>query len=74
MFVTHLECGLTGEHYPANTVQGLSAAGRPLLVRYDLDAVREALPREALAGRTEGLWRYRELLPVREDGNRITLG
>ena len=74
MFATHLECGLTGTRYPANTVQGLSEAGRPLLVRYDLDAVGKALSRDSLADRTEGLWRYRELLPVREAENRITLG
>src|SRR5579859_3871038 len=31
-FVTHLECGLTGERYEADVIQGLSKAGRPLLV------------------------------------------
>jgi hypothetical protein len=41
-FVTHLECSLTGELYPADTLQTLSRAGRPLLVRYDLDGVRRA--------------------------------
>ena len=29
-FVTHLECGLTDERYPADTLQTLSKAGRPL--------------------------------------------
>ena len=37
-FVTHLECSLTGERYEADQLHGLSRAGRPLLVRYDLDA------------------------------------
>jgi threonine synthase len=73
-FVTHLECSLTGEHYPADRLQGLSRAGRPLLVRYDLDGVRRALPREALAARAQTLWRYRELLPVRRPGNVLSLG
>ena len=41
-FVTHLECSLSGERYPADTLQTLSKAGRPLLVRYDLAAVRAA--------------------------------
>ena len=49
-FVTHLECSLTGERSPADTLHNFSRAGRPLLVRYDLDGVRRALPREALAG------------------------
>src|SRR5260370_35249564 len=73
-FVTHLECSLTGERYPADTLQTLSQAGRPLLVRYDLDGVRRALPREALAARPQTLWRYRELLPVRRPGNIVSLG
>jgi threonine synthase len=73
-FVTHLECSLTGEHYPADRLHGLSRAGKPLLVRYDLDGVRRALPREALTGRPQTLWRYRELLPVRRPENVLSLG
>jgi threonine synthase len=73
-FVSHLECGLTGEHYPANTLQTVSRAGRPLLVRYDLDRVDRALPRAALGERPQSLWRYRELLPVRRAGNIVSLG
>ena len=73
-FVTHLECSLTGERLPADTLQNLSKAGRPLLVRYDLDGVRRALPREALAARPQILWRYRELLPVRRPENVVSLG
>src|SRR6478735_8174939 len=73
-FVTHLECSLTGERYEADRLQGLSRAGRPLLVRYDLDGVRRALPREALAARPQTLWRYRELLPVRRPENVLSLG
>ena len=73
-FVTHLECSLTGERYPADTLQTLSRAGRPLLVCYDLDGVHRALPREALTTRPQTLWRYRELLPVRRPDNVVSLG
>ena len=73
-FVTHLECSLTGQRYPADTLQNLSKAGRPLLVRYDLAGVRRALPREVLATRSQTLWRYRELLPVRRPENVVSLG
>src|SRR5512146_1630646 len=73
-FVTHLECGLTGERYEADRLHGLSRAGKPLLVRYDLDGVRRAMPREALAARPQTLWRYRELLPVRRPENMLQLG
>ncbi len=73
-FVTHLECGLTGERYEADRLQALSKAGRPLLVRYDLDGVRRALPRDKLAERPQTLWRYRELLPVRRVADIVSLG
>jgi threonine synthase len=73
-FVAHLECSMTGERYPADTLQTLSRAGRPLLVRYDLDGVRRAFSRDALSGRPQSLWRYRELLPVRRPENVLSLG
>jgi threonine synthase len=73
-FVTHLECSLTGERHAADRLHGLSRAGKPLLVRYDLDGVGRALPREALAERPQTLWRYRELLPVRRPENLVQLG
>ncbi|KAA0680194.1 threonine synthase [Azospirillum brasilense] len=73
-FVTHLECAYTGERYEADTVHNLSKAGKPLLVRYDLEGVRGALTKDALAGRPQDLWRYRELLPVRRVQDIVSLG
>ena len=73
-FVTHLECSMTGEHYPADTLHNLSKVGRPLLVRYDLSAVGEALSRDTLSARDTDLWRWRELLPVRRAENIVSLG
>lgn len=73
-FVTHLECSLTGERYEADRLHGLSAAGKPLLVRYDLDGVRASLTKDALAARPMDLWRWRELLPVRQTSNIVSLG
>jgi threonine synthase len=73
-FVTHLECAATGEHYPADAVHNLSRAGKPLLVRYDLDGVKKALSKTALAARPPDLWRYRELLPVRRAADIVSLG
>lgn len=73
-FVTHLECSLTGERYEADQLHGLSRAGRPLLVRYDLAAVGAALSRDTLAARETDLWRWRELLPVRQTANVVSLG
>jgi threonine synthase len=73
-FVTHLECSATGEHYPADQIHNLSRAGKPLLVRYDLDGVKKALNKDELAQRPPDLWRYRELLPVRRKEDIVSLG
>lgn len=73
-FVSHLECSMTGERYEADRLHGLSRVGRPLLVRYDLDALGQAVSRDAIAGRPTDLWRWRELLPVRRTGSIVSLG
>jgi threonine synthase len=72
MNVTHLECSLTGERYEAGKVHNLSRAGKPLLVRYDLEVARRTLTRDGIAARDPGMWKWRELLP--HDGIPVGLG
>jgi threonine synthase len=74
MFVTHLECSATGERYEADKLHNLSRAGKPLLVRYDLEAVRKSLSKEDLAARTGGMWKWRELLPLPDSVEPVSLG
>lgn len=62
-----------GTVLPADRPQGLHG-GRPLLARYDLERLRREVPRTALQGRPESLWRYAELLPLRDPANPVTLG
>jgi len=73
-FVTHLECSSSGVRYPADELHNLSRERKPLIVRYDLDGVKKALSKEALARRPSDLWRYRELLPVRRASDIVSLG
>src|SRR4051794_41983725 len=68
-FVTHLECSMTEERHEAGRLHGLSRAGWPLLVRYDLAAARTRLTKAALAERPADLWRWRELLPGARAGD-----
>jgi threonine synthase len=72
-FVTHLEAAIDGTTLPARTVQTVHE-GRPLWVRYDLDAVAAAADRDALHGRPESMWRYRELLPYEDEASVVSLG
>ena len=74
-YVTHLECSITGKKYEANKIHGLSEAGRPLLVRYDLQKLGKEVSREEITNsKVDGLWRYSPLLPVANPSDRITLG
>ncbi|MBX9795876.1 pyridoxal-phosphate dependent enzyme, partial [Sphingomonas sp.] len=73
-FVTHLECSMSGEHYQADQPRGLSSVGRPVIVRYDLPALKAAVSRDEIAARLTDLWRWRELLPVRDAANIVSLG
>jgi len=70
--LSHLECSRDGSTYDADTVQGVSKLGAPLLARYDLERV--TVTREEIATRPPDLWRYHELLPVRDPAHVVTLG
>jgi len=75
MNVTHLECGLCGLQHEARRLHNLcTACGKPLLVRYDLERAKMFLRKESLAARRPDLWRYREVLPVDDDNNIVSLG
>jgi threonine synthase len=73
-FVRHLECSLTGETCPAGELHGLSKAGKPLLVRYDLERLARTIGKGDLLARAPDMWRYREFLPVRSAQNIVALG
>jgi threonine synthase len=74
-FFTHLECSVPcgapsldprGRHH-------LCACGAPLLARYDLDAAA-SWSRDTLKGREPSMWRYRELMPLFDGEQPVTLG
>ena len=74
-YLSHLECAWCETTYEADRLYNVCPdCGKPLLVRYDLDAAREAFPWSALAGRPANLWRYAEMLPVADPAHRLTLG
>jgi threonine synthase len=75
MNVTHLECAACGLSHEAQRLHNLCReCGKPLLVRYDLKQAARSLTKESLKGRRSDLWRYREVLPVENDKNIVSLG
>jgi len=74
-YLAYLECGLCGERLDADELWNLCPkCQKPLLARYDLKAARAAVTPAGLAGREATMWRYRELLPVRDDAFKLCLG
>jgi threonine synthase len=74
-FLTHLECGRCGETFDPEQLLNLCRhCHSPLLARYDLAAAGRTLRREAMAGRPTTLWRYAEVLPLRDSSFCLTLG
>lgn len=75
MNITHLSCSACKERYTPNRLYNLcTQCGKPLLVQYDLERAAQTLTKAALPSRSSNLWRYREVLPVVEDENIISLG
>lgn len=68
---TNLICSKSGKIYDKNKLQTYSELNKPLVAQYDLT---EGLDREMLRNRAHTMWRYREVLPVEDDRNIVSLG
>ncbi len=71
---SHLECTGTGTIIDCEQLIGLSSTGKPLFARYDLEAIRAAFTPHAVSSRRSDLWRYEEVLPVRNREAQVSLG
>jgi len=80
-FLTHLECSRGPERpqcdatYDANELHSVcEECGKPLLCRYDLEPLAQCKLRQEITSRSGGMWRFREVLPVADEANIVTLG
>ena len=74
-FLSHLECSKCGATFDAEQlIRVCLECGYPLLARYHLDRAAEVLDKEQVASRPDGIWRFSELLPVRDPANIVTMG
>ncbi len=74
-YLANLSCSECGEIYNPDQVQTFCPTCQaPLLVQYDLNAACQLLDREEISHRKPGMWRWAELLPVRDSQFRLTLG
>ena len=76
-FVTHLECSKAGDHYNYNEINNLSKIHKPLLVKYDLEKLKNNFSREDFVNDFSsfpGFWKYQYLLPLIKQSSIIDLG
>jgi threonine synthase len=74
-YLTHLECSNCGQRHDADALQTVcSACGKVLFARYDLPAIGGALKASDFAARRWDMWRYAELLPIRNQEHVVSLG
>ncbi len=74
-YLVNLQCHDCGSSYAIDKVQTFCPdCQAPLLARYDLETARKRLDRDEFRSRPEGMWRWREVLPVHKSENMISLG
>src|SRR5688572_16538711 len=74
-YLTDLVCTACGAVWPADEPHGVCpTCVKVLFAQYDLAALQAAMPVPELGGRNWDLWRYRELLPIRDDQHAVSLG
>jgi threonine synthase len=81
VFLTHLECTACELRHDSSRLQNLcTVCGKPLFAIVDLAAVgkldcfKQSSFGDTLRARERSVWRYRELLPLPKDAERISLG
>jgi threonine synthase len=74
-FVSHVECTICGHRHDAKRLLGVcERCGQMLAVRYDLERVARAVTKDGLRQRPPGMYRFRELTPLDDGEEPVTLG
>jgi threonine synthase len=74
-YLSHIECTSCHKTFDAGKLLGLCPdCAKVLYARYDLDAVKRAVARDDVRARRPDMWRYHEVLPVRDPANVLSLG
>jgi threonine synthase len=75
VFLSHLECTSCGLRHEWKHLQNLcTACHKPLFAMVDLAAAGETLNPKTLTTREKSLWRYREVLPLPDGVEPVSLG
>jgi threonine synthase len=73
-FAQEIVCARCQKRFGLSEPLNLCPCGSPLLVRYNIEKAKTAFVKSSLQGRVASLWRYRELLPLQDNVNLVSLG
>ncbi|MDF2504856.1 threonine synthase [Clostridium sp.] len=73
-YFSYLQCSKCGKGYSKDEPHNLCECGGPLLVRYDLHSIKENVDKNVFKTREKGLFRFKELLPIEDEKNIVSLG
>ena len=74
-FFSHLECSSCDKILEGDKIWNLCPdCGKPLLARYSMEEAKKNFSKDDLKNRKPNLWRYHEMLPVKNDNLRLSLG
>src|SRR5262245_49504072 len=74
-FVTHVECTVCGaRHDHRRLLTVCDTCGQMLAARYDTARVAAAVTKQTLRTRPPGMYRFRELTPLEDGEEPVTLG
>ncbi len=72
--ISHLQCSKCIRTYPSEELRNICDCGLPLIVQYDLEKVKTLTNPKKIKDRLTSMWRYHELLPIKDPKNVISLG
>jgi threonine synthase len=71
-YLDYLECSKCGTRYSSEKLQNSCACKGQLMAIYDLDTIKKSIDKNKIKRRIPNMWRYRELLPIKNDSNIIS--
>ena len=74
-YAEYLECTNCHKEYDyVNPYRTCQECGKVLYVKYDMEKARKNFDRNSLVGRVSSMWRYYEMMPIKDESNIVSLG
>ena len=74
-YAEYLECTNCHKEYDyINPYRTCQECGKVLYVKYDMEKAKRNFDRTSLTGRVNSMWRYYEMMPIKDESNIVSLG